>query len=135
MVFAISCSALLGLLVFGLGLLVSVTRVRGKRAFDQGRDPAEFLTKAVRAHQNATQYAPMLAVLMLIAGANSPSDWTLWVMGLATAARYLHALGMLASRSLERAHPLRLIGAAGTYAAGFALCLAALDVATMVTRV
>ena len=46
-------------------------------------------------------------------------------MILVTACRYLHALGMIMSTSLDKAHPLRAVGALGTYLGGVILCIAA----------
>ena len=80
----------------------------------------------MRAHGNTVEYAPMLAVLMLIVGANDPPPWTLWTMGLAVACRYSLVLGILTCRSMNETNPLRFVGAAGTYATGLGLCVAAL---------
>jgi len=123
---AVVCTALLGLLVFGLGLLVSMARGRTNAAIGHSADPTDVLHKRVRAHANAAEYAPMMAVLILLVGARSPATWTVAVMVLATLSRYLHAAGMLMSVSLARPHPLRLAGAAGTYLMGCALAAAAL---------
>jgi uncharacterized protein len=122
---AILCTALLGLLVFGLGLRVSLARGRTKTFISHATDPSDPLHKAVRAHANATEYAPMLSILMLAIGARGPSTWMLWVFVAATIARYLHAIGMLASASLDQAQPLRFVGALGTYVCGMLLVLAA----------
>jgi hypothetical protein len=81
--------------------------------------------KMVRAHGNATEYAPMLAVLILLLGAREPSTWVLWTMWIVTVSRYLHAAGMIFSPTLAKPHPLRFIGALGTYLGGLALCVAA----------
>ena len=40
----------------------------------------------------------------------------------ATASRYLLAAGIVLSPTLEKPHPLRFLGALGTYAFGLALC-------------
>ena len=122
---AIVCTALLGLLVFGLGLGVSLTRGQTGTNFGSGSDPADRMYKLVRAHGNATEYAPMLAVLMLLVGEHHPATWVLWVMGIVTACRYLHAAGMIFSPTLARPHPLRFVGALGTYLGGLVLCVAA----------
>jgi uncharacterized protein len=122
---AIVCTVLLGLLVFGLGLGVSLTRGQTGTNFGYNPDPADRMYKMVRAHGNATEYAPMIAVLMLLIGARAPATWVLWVMGSVTACRYLHAAGMILSPTLARPHPLRFIGALGTYLGGLALCIAA----------
>jgi uncharacterized membrane protein YecN with MAPEG domain len=82
--------------------------------------------KMVRAHGNATEYAPMLAVLMLFLGAREPATWVLWVMAIATASRYLHAAGLIFPKTMAQPHPLRFVGALGTYLGGLVLCAAAL---------
>ncbi len=122
---AIICTALLGLLVFGLGFGVSLTRGSTGTTFGYNPDPTDRMYKMVRAHSNATEYAPMLAVLMLLVGARDPATWALWVMGIVTASRYLHAAGMIFSPTLAKPHPLRFAGAVGTYLGGMVLCVAA----------
>ena len=121
---AIVCTTLLGLLLFGLGLGVSLTRGSTKTNSGYTTDPADPLYKMIRAHGNTTEYAPMLAVLMLLIGSRTPSLWMLWVMGLATVSRYLLAAGILLSPTLDKPHPLRFAGALGTYVCGVALCVA-----------
>ncbi len=126
MTVAIACIGLLGLLLFGLGLAVSLTRGRTDTAAGYSSDPSDRLHKLVRAHGNTTEYAAILAVLMLVAASRSPSTLALWWMGIATASRYLLAAGILLSASLDKAHPLRFIGALGTYVAGIGLSTAVL---------
>jgi uncharacterized membrane protein YecN with MAPEG domain len=126
MVVAVVCAALLGVLLFALGLGVSLTRQRTNTIYGASTDPADPLYKMTRAHGNTAEYAPMLAVLMLIVGANQPPMWALWTMGLAVASRYALAIGILICPTMEQPHPLRAIGATGTYATGLALCVAAL---------
>ena len=120
------CVALLGLLVIGLGFNVSITRGKSQNTGGQPTSPEDPLFKAIRAHGNAVEYAPMLAILMVVLGSQGASGWILWVMGAATLSRYLHAVGMLMSETLEKPQPLRVIGAMGTYLAGIALCIALL---------
>ena len=122
---AIVCTALLGLLVFGLGLGVSLTRGQTGTNFGYNPDPTDRMYKMVRAHGNATEYVPMLAVLMLLVGGHNPATWVLWVMGIVTASRYLHAAGMIFSPTLAQPHPLRFVGALGTYLGGLVLCFVA----------
>jgi len=124
MTVAVWCTGLLGLLVFGLGLAVSLTRGSTGRNFGYTADPADRLCKLVRAHGNATEYAPMLAVLILYLGAHNPGTWLMWTFAIATIARYLHALGMILSKSLDRPDPLRFVGALGTYVTGLILAFA-----------
>ncbi|HXW84483.1 MAG TPA: MAPEG family protein [Candidatus Binataceae bacterium] len=124
MTVAIVCVGLLGLLLFVLGLLVSGGRGTG-RAGAYPNDPADPLFKRMRAHGNTAEYAPMMAVLMLLVGERYPSTWALWVMGIAVASRYIFAAGILLSSTLEKPNPLRVIGAVGTYLSGIALSIAA----------
>jgi uncharacterized membrane protein YecN with MAPEG domain len=123
---AIVCVALLGLLVFGLGFGVSLTRAATKTNYGYPQDPTDRLYKIVRAQGNAAEYAPMMAILMLLIAARQPAAWMLWTFVAATVFRYLHAAGMLLSPSLDQPQPLRFIGALGTYFSGFALVAAAL---------
>ena len=118
---ALICIALLGFLLFGLGIAVSRKRGSTNTIAGHSTDPADPLYKLVRAHGNTAEYAPLLAVLMLALALNDPAAWLLWCMGLATAARYLIVIGMLASMTLAKPHPLRFVGALTTYLAGIAL--------------
>ena len=122
---AIVCTALLGLLVFGLGLAVSLTRGATRTNFGFTPDPTDRLYKRVRAHGNAAEYAPMLAILILMIGARNPAPWIVWTFVAATLFRYLHAAGMLVCPSLDQPHPLRFVGALGTYVTGLVLAVAA----------
>ncbi|MEE2679476.1 MAG: MAPEG family protein [Myxococcota bacterium] len=123
---ALVCIALLGLLLFGLGLGVSWTRGRTQQVIGAPDDPTSALLKAVRAHGNTTEFAPMLAILILLVGMRDPAAWVVWTMAIATLSRYLIAIGILASPTLERPHPLRALGALGTYVTGVMLCVALL---------
>jgi hypothetical protein len=118
------CIALLGLLVFGLGFAVSMTRARTETVAGSSGDPADPLEKMIRAHGNTAEFAPMLAVLMLVLGATGSPDWANWCMMFATASRYLIAIGIIVSPTLAKPHPLRFVGALGTYGFGIALCVA-----------
>ena len=122
MITALVCIALLGLLVFGLGLAVSLARGRTGTVAGSSGDPTDPLHKLVRAHGNTSEYAAMLAILIFLVGSRYPTTWALWCMGIATASRYSIAAGLILSPTLERPHPLRFVGALGTYLAGFGLC-------------
>jgi uncharacterized membrane protein YecN with MAPEG domain len=126
MTVSLVCVALLGILVLGLGLAVSLTRGRTDTAAGSSTDPADPLYKVIRAHGNTTEYAPMLALLFVLVGSRQPATWALWCIAAATLSRYLLALGILLSPTLARPHPLRFVGALGTYVFGFALCVALL---------
>jgi uncharacterized protein len=123
---ALVSTALLGLLVFGLGLGVSALRGSTSTNIGHQLDPGDRLHKMVRAHGNATEYAPMLAILMLAIAARGPTRWMVWTFVAATLSRYLHAAGMVLSPSLDRPQPLRFVGALGTYVTGLALVVALL---------
>ena len=122
MALALVCIALLGILLFGLGFAVSLTRGRTEQVAGYSDDPSNRLHKLVRAHGNAGEYVAMLAVLILIVGTRDPSTWGLICMGGATLSRYLIAAGMVFGETLAKPHPLRFAGALGTYLFGLGLC-------------
>jgi len=122
---AIICTALLGVLIFGLGFAVSLTRGSTNTISGFNPDPTDRLYKMIRAHGNTTEHAPILAVLMLLIGSRNPAAWMLWTMWLVTACRYLIVVGIIASPTLAKPHPLRFAGAVGTYLGGIVLCVAA----------
>ncbi len=122
---AIIGTGALGLLLFLLGLAVSMMRGRTGVIGGAPTDPADPLYKVIRAHANTAEYAPMLAILFLLVGERNPSAWMLWAMGIAVVSRYLIAIGMVVSSTLAKPHPLRFVGALGTYVTGVALCIAA----------
>ena len=119
---ALVCVALLGILLFGLGFAVSLTRGRTETVAGTSGDPAEALHKLHRAHGNTSEYAGMLAVLILVLGSREPSTWGTVSMIGATASRYLIAIGLVVNPTLAKPHPLRFAGALGTYVFGLALC-------------
>ena len=122
---AITCTALLGLLLFVLGILVSTTRGATKTNFGYNADPTDRLYKLVRAHGNTAEYAPMLAVLYLFMATHDPGGWVDYTIWGTTVCRYLLVAGILMSPTLAKPQPLRFIGALGTYLGGLALCVAA----------
>ena len=122
---ALTCIALLGLLVFGLGLAVSMTRGSTNTIHGYNPDPTDRLHKLVRAHSNAAEYAPMLGLLILLIAIRGPSPWMVWTFAVATICRYAHAAGMVFFPTLAKPNPLRFVGALGTYVAGLALVVAA----------
>ena len=120
------CIALLAALLFVLGW--NVSRIRGTRGhtgeqFPTAPDDALFV--AIRAHGNATEYVPTLAVLVLVVGLNDPATWMLVVAGVAVVSRYLHAVGVLTAGDMAKENLLRLVGAVGTILSGVALSVAA----------
>jgi uncharacterized membrane protein YecN with MAPEG domain len=120
---AVTCTALLALLVFALGFAVSMGRQRSRRGIGFDPSPTDPLHKLVRAHGNTTEYAPMLAVLFLVLGGLAPAAWVGWVMWAAVVSRYLIVAGLLTG-SLADANPMRFVGATGTYLCGILLVVA-----------
>lgn len=118
---ALICTALLGLLLFGLGLAVSLTRGSTRILIGHPADDNNRLHRVVRAHGNTAEYAPFLAVLFLWHGANTPEGWVLALIVAATMSRYLIVVGLLSAPTLSKPHPVRFIGALGTYVCGLAL--------------
>src|SRR5262249_27607004 len=55
---AVICTALLGLLLFGLGFHVSLQRRENRRSMGYEASPVDPLHRAVRAHANTAEYAP-----------------------------------------------------------------------------
>jgi len=123
---AIICTAILAALLLVLGLNVSRVRgVTGKTGGSQfTSDPASGLFKAIRAHGNAAEYVPALMVLFLLVGARSPAAAAIPLIAGATAARLVHAYGLLTSPSLATPTTARLAGAVGTYLFGIGLAVA-----------
>jgi uncharacterized membrane protein YecN with MAPEG domain len=123
----IVCIALMGVLLFLLGANVTRHRIiRGATGNQAPTDPADRMYIAQRAHGNASEYIPTLAVLIIVC-ATLTSGW--WLDALAVAAlgfRSLHALGMLTSKTLAGQVLLRDLGATGTYVTGVALGITAL---------
>lgn len=118
---AFACVAVLGLLLFGLGLSISVMRFRGSALGRCEPDPANPLYRLIRAHANTAEYAPFLALLFLYLGARSPSAVTSLLIVAATVCRCLLVVGLIAWPTMEKPNPFRFVGALGTYATGIAL--------------
>jgi hypothetical protein len=121
MAVAVSSTALLALLLFLLGLRVSMIRGRAGAAGDYGESPTSSLFKWRRAHANTAEYAPMFAVLFLYLGSQDPAAWVQWTMVLAVIGRFLIVGGIVGSATLEKVNPLRLVGALLTYVTGIVL--------------
>ena len=120
---ALACTAVLGLLLFTLGLSISMLRFRAGVLSGYSPDPDQLLTKLVRAHGNTAEYAPFLAALFLYLGSQHPPHWQLWCMAGATLCRLLLVAALVAWPSMAKPNPARAIGALGTYAFGVALCV------------
>jgi uncharacterized membrane protein YecN with MAPEG domain len=123
---AIVCTAALGLLLFGLGLYVSILRQSLGRLAGHGDSPVDPLRRAVRAHANTAEYAPFLAVLFLWHGARQPASWVVATIVAVTVSRFLLVAGLLWGASLDKANPARFVGALLTYLCGLALVAALL---------
>ena len=118
----IVCIALLSALVFVLGANVTRHRaIRGDTGNQMPTDPADRMFIAQRAHGNATEYVPTLIGLLIVCSALTGGWWLDALAVLATAARYLHAVGMLTTSTLASHGPVRDAGAAFTYLSGIAL--------------
>jgi uncharacterized membrane protein YecN with MAPEG domain len=126
MTVATFCIALLALLLFGLGTAVSLTRGSSNRVIGHSDDPTDRLHKLCRAHGNAAEYVPMLALLIYLVGGQGAASGVLWTCVAATACRYLHAAGMILPATLAAPNPMRFVGALGTYVTGIALTVALL---------
>ena len=125
----IVCIALMGILLFGLGANVTRHRaMRGATGEQMPTDPADRLLIAQRAHGNAAEYVPTLIVLLVVCSTLTDGWWLDVLAVMATAARYVHAAGMLTSRTLATHGPLRDAGASFTYLSGIALGVTAVAV-------
>jgi uncharacterized membrane protein YecN with MAPEG domain len=123
----IVCIALMGVLLFVLGANVTRHRViRGATGNQMPSDPADRMFIAQRAHGNASEYIPTLAVLIVVCATLSDSWWLDVLAIAALVARVLHAVGMLTSRTMASHGPVRDVGALGTYVTGVALGVTAL---------
>jgi len=121
------CIALMGVLLFLLGANVTRHRaIRGATGNQAPTDPADRMLIAQRAHGNASEYVPTLAVLIVVCATLTGGWWLNALAIAALAARSLHALGMLTSRTLASHGPLRDAGAMGTYLTGVLLGATAL---------
>jgi uncharacterized membrane protein YecN with MAPEG domain len=123
---AVVCTSLLGLLLFGLGLFVSIQRQRFRTIIGHDPDPEDPTHRAVRAHANTAEYAPFLAILFLWHGAHAASSWVLWAIAVATASRYLLAGSLLFGPTMAKPNPGRFVGALATYVCGLLLAAAML---------
>lgn len=126
-VIPVVCVALMGVLVVVLGANVTRHRaIRGDTGNQMPSDPADRMFIAQRAHGNATEYVPTLAVLIVVCALLTDGWWLNALAIAALASRSLHAVGMLTSTSLASHGPVRDTGAMGTYATGIALGVTAL---------
>jgi len=116
------CVALMGVLLVLLGANVTRHRaLRGATGNQMPTDPADRMFIAQRAHGNAAEYVPTLAVLIVVYATLAEGWWIDVLAVAALSARALHALGMLTSTTLAAHGPLRDAGAMGTYLTGLLL--------------
>jgi uncharacterized membrane protein YecN with MAPEG domain len=119
------CLSVLGVLIFSLGLLISLERARTKKIYSGlPADPTALLTKLNRAHGNTAEFAPFIAILIIYLNQVAQPQWVLWVIVGITIARFLVVIGFLTAQTLEKIHPLKAVGAICTYLLGLALVTA-----------
>ena len=114
------CSGLLALLYAALSVNVSVTRQRKQK--DSSITEAQ-LTKAIRAHGNASEYIPLFIASFLFLGTSGSSPALAIIAVSATVSRVAHAAGMFRIANVSERHPLRYYGAIGTYVCLFAVAV------------
>lgn len=127
MTIALVCTGILAAMLFLLGLNVSIMRgVQARKGGPQfPTDPTDRLYIAIRAHGNASEYVPTLIVLFLLVALRQPGWWASALIVAGTAARLVHAAGLLGTRTMATPSPGRLVGAMGTYVVGVALAVTA----------
>jgi hypothetical protein len=89
-------------------------------------DPADRMFIAQRAHGNASEYVPTVAVLIVVCDVLTGGWWLNALAVAALAARSLHTFGLLTSKTLASHGPVRDVGALGTYLTGVLLGVTAL---------
>lgn len=93
--------AINALLLIGLALLVVHQRIQNKVALGGGG--VEPLERAIRAHGNLAEYAPLALILLALMELNGLPAWKLLALGgLLTVARFSHVHGMLRAASPTR---------------------------------
>ncbi|MCC6919044.1 MAG: MAPEG family protein [Alphaproteobacteria bacterium] len=106
-------AGLSGLIVLILAVLVSRARRKYGVALGEGGHPA--LQQAVRAHGNASEYVPIVLVLLLTLASMKASIWLIHLVGaMLVFGRILHGIGLHQSAGLSVG---RGLGMALTWAA------------------
>jgi uncharacterized protein len=119
--------ALMGILICVLGANVTRHRaIRGDTGNQMPTDPADRMFIAQRAHGNASEYVPTLIGLLIVCSFLTEGWWLDTLAVVAVAARYLHAVGVLTSKTMASHGPVRDAGATFTYLAGIALGVTAI---------
>lgn len=122
----ITSIALMGILLFLLGANVTRHRAtRGDTGNQQPTAPDDAMLVAIRAHGNAAEYIPTLAILIIVCATLTDGWWLDTLAIAALVARLLHGLGMIASGSLAKRSPVKEAGAMLTYVTGIALGITA----------
>ena len=123
----IVCIALLGILIFVLGANVTRHRIiRGATGNQAPSDPADRMFLAQRAHGNASEYVPTMIGLLIVGSTLTDGWWINTLAVVAVAARYLHAIAVLTSKTMAGRVPARDVGAILTYLSGSALAVTVL---------
>ena len=120
---ALISTAVLGILLFGLGFAVSAARMKTKVLIGHPDDPDHVLSRIARAHGNTAEYAPYLALLFILHGMRGPSNLAVFLIAAATLARVLIVVGILTAESLNRPNTARFLGASSTYGCGLGLSI------------
>jgi uncharacterized protein len=115
------CVAALGILLFGRGASISICRLRNADYYAGAPSPTSFTTKLSRAHGNTAEFAPSLAVLMIVASSQNHGAWLDARMIGGVLSRLLVVIGFLSSTTLERMSLPKAAGAVGTYVFGMIL--------------
>lgn len=118
MTIAVISVAIMAIMLFVLGFLVSLRRGGEDTITGMSDDPTNPLRKAVRAHGNNAEWVPILAILMLYLGANEPALWVEIVIGVVALGRVAAGIGFLICETLAKPHPLKVFGALTTYIGG-----------------
>lgn len=106
-------AGLYALIVFALALLV--VRQRGKTSTDLGHGGHSALEQATRAHGNATEYVPIILLLILILALGGLGTLWLHILGIGlTVGRLFHAWGLSTKRGRS---PGRAVGISLTWLA------------------
>ena len=83
-------AALAGFII--VGLAYRVVRLRRQERIPLGHGDSKYLRRAIRAHANATEYIPIILILMLLLEINGGMIWQLHLFGgLTILGRLIHA--------------------------------------------
>ncbi len=107
----------------GLSVVAMLTRRKQKIAIGDGNNP--IMQRAMRAQANATEYLPMMGLLLLAAEAQGAAQLALQALGgLMLLGRVSHAYGLLYAEPVRKNFTFRVFGMVCTWSAlGFAVGL------------